>query len=240
MHGSRIGVLLVAAAALAACSSNQRYSVSHATPTATTPYPGNTTYYAPTTSYTPAPVVGPGMTSVTYDLSRTDRQSAETAALRYCADQGRSAAFRSIDGYAITYDCIPTTGYPTTGYGTAMMPASAVPSVTYQDLGGDPLALQADASRFCARQGLGTVYRGRDGDRVVYDCVGNVAMMPSATMSGSSMPVATPQAVPLITYETAGDLRSTADQPAIKYCGQLGLSPVLRDKVGRRVTYECR
>jgi len=236
MHGSRIGVLLVAAAALAACSSNQRYSVSHATPASTT-YPA-TTYYAPATSYTPAPVAAPGATSVTFDLSRTDRQSTEAAALRYCGDQGRSAAFHGIDGYAITYDCIPTPGY-----GTVLAPASAVPSVTYQDIGTDPMTLQADASRFCARQGLGAVYRGRDGDRVVYDCVGNVAMIPStassATMSGSSMPAPTPRAIPMITYETAGDLRSAAETPAIKYCGQLGLTPVLRDQVGRRVTYEC-
>jgi putative hemolysin len=232
MHGSaRIGLLLVTAA-LAACSSNQRYSVSRSA-SGTSTYPSTT--YAPTTAYAPAPVAIQGAPSVTYDLTRTDRQTAASAAGRYCADQGRSAVFHTIDGYAITYDCV-VTGIRADAVTT--MPMMATPSIAYQSYGADPLTLQADANRYCATQGLTASYRGRDGDRVIYDCVGNVATMavPNATMSGSS----TPLAVPMITYETAGDSRTSAEQAAIKYCGMQGLSPVLRDQVGRRVTYECR
>ncbi|MFO1058380.1 MAG: hypothetical protein U1E53_15610 [Dongiaceae bacterium] len=238
MHGTaRIGLLLVTAA-LAACSSNQRYSVSRSA-SGSSSYPATTTY-APTNSYAstyaPAPVAVSGVPSVTYDLARTDRQSAATAAARYCADQGRTAAFRTIDGYAITYDCLVT---GSRADAVTPAPVMAMPSIAYQSIGADPMTLQADAGRYCASQGLVATYRGVYGDRVVYDCTGGVAStaMPSAAMSGSSMPVA----VPMITYETAGDSRTSAEQAAIKYCNmQGGLSPVLRDQVGRRVTYECR
>jgi hypothetical protein len=234
MHGSaRIGLLLVAAA-LAACSSEQRYSVSKSPPTTST-YPG-TSSYTPSTAYTPTPVAPVGATAVTFDLNRTDRQTAAAEAGRFCADQGRAAVFRSIDGYAITYDCVVTGG--SYGTGTAAIPMTGLPSITYESIGVDPLTLQAEANQFCARQGLVAAYAGRDGDRVTYDCVNSTAAasVPSAAMSGSSMPVA----VPSITYEIAGDNRTPAETAAIKYCAMQGLSPVLREQVGRRVTYDCR
>jgi len=46
--------------------------------------------------------------------------------------------------------------------------------------------------------------------------------------------------MPTITYELASDSRSTLDAPAIRYCGMLGKSPVLRSQDGHRVTYECQ
>jgi len=222
-----MGALLVAVA-LGACSSNQRYSVSHATPSATA-YP---VAAAPATPYTPMPVAAaPGVSSVTFDLARTDRQSAESAALRYCADQGRTAALRSVDGYAITYDCIGGAG--------VVLPSAAIPSITYQNIGTDPTTLQADASRFCARQGLDAVYRSRDADRITYDCLGRSAAATNLTttgVSGSSMPAA----IPSITYETPGDNRQPAESAAIRFCSMQGLSAVLRSEEGRRVTYDCR
>jgi putative hemolysin len=112
--------------------------------------------------------------------------------------------------------------------------------VTYRVTSDNGQAIAADAAAYCSSQGRVAQFRRQDGMFVTYDCITDPSQpFRTASYSTSTSYVPAPP-VPTITYELASDGRSTLDAPAIRYCGMLGKSPVLRSQDGRRVTYECQ
>jgi len=177
--------------------------------------------------------------AVSYDATLYDRQTLEAQASAYCAGQGKSAAFSGRSGSRVNYDCVPNSD-AAAGYAAAPGYAPSVPSVTYRLTSDNGQAIAADAAAYCSSQGRIAQFRRQDGAFVTFDCVTDPNQpFRTASYSGPSTYAPSPTA-PTISYELASDGRGNLDAPAIRYCGMLGKSPVLRNQDGRRVTYECQ
>jgi len=178
--------------------------------------------------------------AVSYDATLYDRQTLEAQADAYCAAQGKSAAFSGRTGSRVNYDCVLNSdAAPALAAAPAYAPT--VPSVTYRLTGNNGQAIAADAATYCSSQGRIAQFRNQDGTFVTYDCIIDPSQpFRTASYSTSTTSYVPAPAAPTITYELASDGRSTLDAPAIRYCGMLGKSPVLRSQDGRRVTYECQ
>ena len=174
--------------------------------------------------------------SVSYDTTRYDRQAIIAAANSYCGTLGKSAAFSGRSGSLVNYDCIPYSDAARAPVATYAAPAA--PSITFEFTGNNRPSIEAEAASYCSAQGGTAVFRGQNGSRVTYDCVIG-ANQPYATPSYQDNS-ASPNAVPTITYSTAGNSQQNSDAPAIRYCAMMGKSPVLvREDFSNR-TYECR
>jgi putative hemolysin len=174
--------------------------------------------------------------SISYDATLYDRRTLEAQAGAYCASQGKTAAFSGRAGSRVNYDCVL---YSDGAYAVAPAYGPTVPSVTYRLTGDNSQAIAADAVTFCSTQGRTAQFRGQAGAFVTFDCVAD-PNQPYRTAAFYPLAAPAPVAAPTITYELASDARGNLDTPAIRYCGMLGKSPVLRNQDGRRVTYDCQ
>jgi hypothetical protein len=197
-------------------------------------------YVAPA-RYTPVPSYstfgnGSDNPSVTYDADKYDRLAIMTAATNFCAAQGKSSAFSGRNGSLVHYDCVP---YSDANHAppTPIYPAGA-PYVVYEFTTGTQTTFDTQAAAYCTAQGRAAVFRSQDGTRITYDCVlaGQPYTAPVYRTYAENVPVA----VPTISYSTAGNNQANVDQQAIRYCGMLGKSPVLRDQYYSNRTYTCQ
>ncbi len=212
-------------------------------PAASVPPPAAPAYVA--APYRPVPYYstagnGHDNPSVSYDATRYDRLAIVTAANGYCAGMGKSAAFSGRRGTLVNYDCVPYSDASHTP--SALYAPAAAPYVVYEYT---PVASQASieaaAADYCSAQGGTAVFRSQDGSRVTYDCVpaGSQAYVTPTTYVAYADNAIEPNAVPTITYSTAGNSQRDPATPAIRYCGLLGKSPVLRDENYSMRTYQC-
>jgi len=200
--------------------------------------------YAPAPAYAPVPSYstfgnGHNNPSVTYDATRYDRLAIVTAADSYCAGQGKAAAFSGRRGSLVNYDCVPFSDASHTP--SAVYAPVAAPYVMYEwTPAASQASIEAQAASYCSAQGRTAVFRSQDGTRVTYDCVlGANQAYTARTYAAYTESSIAPNAVPTITYSTAGNSQQNSDAPAIRYCGMLGKSPVLRDENYSVRTYNC-
>jgi len=198
--------------------------------------------YVPPSSYVPVPSYstfgnGADNPSVTYDADRYDRVTIMTAATNFCAAQGKSMAFSGRTGSLVHYDCVP---YSDANHAAAtpVYAPTAAPYVVYEYTTGSQTAFDTQAAAYCTAQGRAAVFRSQDGTRITYDCV--LAGQPYAAPVFNAYAENVPVAVPTISYSTAGNSQANVDTQAIRYCGMLGKSPVLRDEYYSNRTYTCQ
>jgi putative hemolysin len=192
--------------------------------------------YAPVPSYS---TFGNGADnpSVTYDADRYDRVAIMTAAAKFCAAQGKSSAFSGRTGSLVHYDCVPYSDANHAVQAPIYVPTTA-PYVVYEFTTGSQTTFDTQAAAYCTAQGRAAVFRSQDGTRITYDCVlaGQPYVAPAYNTYAANVPVA----VPTISYSTAGNSQANVDTQAIRYCGMLGKSPVLRDQYYSNRTYTCQ
>ena len=181
--------------------------------------------------------------AIAYDATQSDRQALDRQASAYCATQGKTAAFSGRNGARVSYDCVPLSDAAAPPPPAPPAPTwdPTAPSVTYQLVGDNRQAIAADAAAYCGGQGGHALFRGQDGARLTYGCVVDSARpAPTGAVAGFAETAAAPNAAPTITYDVAADTTQALDAPAVRYCGKLGKSPVLRAQDGGSLTYECR
>ena len=181
--------------------------------------------------------------AISYDATQSDRRALDRQAGAYCATQGKAAAFSGRSGSRVSYDCVPLSDAAAPPPPAPPAPTwdPTAPSVTYQLVGDNRQAIAADAAAYCGGQGGHALFRGQDGARLTYGCVVDSARpAPTGAVAGFAETAAAPNAAPTITYDVAADTTQALDAPAVRYCGKLGKSPVLRAQDGGTLTYECR
>jgi hypothetical protein len=186
---------------------------------------------------------GAGNPDISYDATQSDRQALARQAAAYCAAQGKTAALSGRSGSRISYDCVPLSDAAAPPPPTPRAPAwdPTAPSVTYQLVGDNRRAIEGDAATYCGAQGRSARFLGQEGTRLTYGCVADPGRpAPAAPTVAVMESAAAPPAAPTITYDVTADGAQAPDAPAVRYCGTLGKSPVLRAQDGGTLTYECR